>query len=213
MVKIISFDLDGTLINWNFANSLWFEGISRRYAERWGLGQEAALKEITRRYDGIGMERLEWYDIGYWWKEFDLGGSWKDLVNQCRLNVRAYPEVHEVLDELHKRFKLMVITNGRRDLAEVELEQSDLGKYFDWFFSATSDFKILKKTGAFYSDILKAIGVAPAEVVHVGDNWVFDYLAPMEAGIKAFFLDREGKRSGEGVVRNLREFSRRLVGK
>lgn len=210
MAKVISFDLDGTLINWDFANSLWFEGISKRYAERWGVSQEKELKEITHRYDGVGMERLEWYDIGYWWKEFGLGGSWKDLVEQCKSNVKTYPDVHDVLGELHKRFKLMVITNGRRDLAEVEIEQSGLGKYFDWFFSATSDFKILKKTGAFYSDILKAIGMAPEDVVHVGDNWVFDYLAPREIGIRAFFLDRDGKQSGEFVVKDLKEFSRKL---
>ena len=211
MTKIISFDLDGTLINWDFANSLWFDGISKCYAERWGLSPEKALREIKRRYDGVGMERLEWYDINYWWKEFDLGGSWKDLVEQCQSRVRTYPEVHEVLEGLHRRFKLMVITNEARELAEVEIEQAGLKKYIDWMFSATSDFGLVKKTGAFYSDILKAIGISPAEVVHVGDNWVFDYLAPRETGIRAFFLDRNGKQSGEHVVRNLREFSRQLL--
>ena len=211
MIKVVSFDLDGTLIDWTFANSLWFEGISKRYAERWRLGQEEALREITRRYDGVGMERLEWYDIDYWWKEFELGESWKDLVEQCRSNVRAYPEVHEVLEELHRRFKIMVITNGARELAEVEIEQAGLKGYFDKMFSATSDFGLVKKTGEFYSDILKEIGTSPAEVVHIGDNWVFDYLAPREAGIRAFFLDRDGKQSGDFVVRDLKEFSRQLI--
>jgi len=211
MIKVVSFDLDGTLIDWTFANSLWFEGISKRYAERWRLSQEEALREITRRYDGVGMERLEWYDIDYWWKEFELGESWKDLVEQCRSNVRAYPEVHEVLEELHRRFKIMVITNGARELAEVEIEQAGLKGYFDKMFSATSDFGLVKKTGEFYSDILKEIGTSPAEVVHIGDNWVFDYLAPREAGIRAFFLDRDGKQSGDFVVRDLKEFSRQLI--
>lgn len=211
MIKVVSFDLDGTLIDWTFANSLWFEGISKRYAERWRLSQEEALREITRRYDGVGMERLEWYDIKYWWKEFDLRGGWTDLVEQCKSNVGTYPDVHEVLDALHKRFRLIVITNGARELAEVEIEQAGLKKYFDRMFSATSDFGIVKKTGEFYLDILKTVGVSPAEVVHIGDNWVFDYLAPREAGIKAFFLDREGKQSGDFVVRDLMEFSRRLL--
>jgi len=211
MIKVISFDLDGTLIDWTFAESLWFDGISRLYAERWGLKPEKARQEITRRYDGVGMEKLEWYDINYWWKEFGLGGSWMDLVEQCRSNVRTYPEVHEVLEKLHRRFKLMVITNGARELAEVEIEQADLKDYIDWTFSATSDFGLVKKTGEFYLKILKAVGVSPAEVVHVGDKWIFDYLAPREAGIRAFFLDRDGKQSGEFVVRNLREFSRQLL--
>jgi putative hydrolase of the HAD superfamily len=212
MIKVVSFDLDGTLIDWTFANSLWFEGISKRYAERWRLGQGEALREITRRYDGVGMERLEWYDINYWWKEFELGGSWRDLVEQCQSNVRAYPEVHEVLEELHRRFKIIVITNGARKLAEVEIEHAGLRGYFDRMFSATSDFGLVKKTGEFYSDILKEIGASPTDVVHIGDNWVFDYLAPRDAGIRAFFLDRDGEQSGDFVVRDLREFSRRLSG-
>jgi len=211
MTKVVSFDLDGTLIDWTFSESLWYEGISKLYAQRWGLSSGEARREVTRRYDRVGMERLEWYDIKYWWKEFELGGSWTDLVEQCRSKVRAYPEVHEVLEGLHRRFKLMVITNGVRELAEVEIEQADLKHYFDQMFSATSDFGLVKKTGEFYSDILKAVGISPAEVVHVGDNWVFDYLAPREAGIQAFFIDRDGKQSGEFVVRNLREFSRQLL--
>jgi len=211
MTKVVSFDLDGTLIDWTFSESLWYEGISKLYAQRWGLSSGEARREVTRRYDGVGMERLEWYDIKYWWKEFELGGSWTDLVEQCRSEVRAYPEVHEVLEGLHRRFKLMVITNGVRELAEVEIEQADLKHYFDQVFSATSDFRLVKKTGEFYSDILKTVGISPAEMVHVGDNWVFDYLAPREASIRAFFLDRDGKQSGEFVVRNLREFSRQLL--
>jgi len=211
MTKVVSFDLDGTLIDRTFMDSLWFEGFSRRYAERWGVSQEEALREVTRRYDGVGMERLEWYDIDYWWKEFELRGSWRDLVDEFRSNVRAYPEVHEVLDELHRRFKLIVITNGARELVEVETEQAGLNDYIDRMFSATSDFGLVKKTSEFYLDILKAVGVSTAEVVHVGDNWVFDYLAPREACIRAFFLDRDGKQSGESVVRDLKEFSRQLL--
>jgi HAD superfamily hydrolase (TIGR01549 family) len=211
MAKVISFDLDGTLIDWTFADSLWFEGISKLYAERWGMSPKEALQEIKRRYYDIGIERTEWYDINYWWKEFELGGSWRDLVEQCKSNVRAYPEVNEVLEKLHRRFKLMVITNAIRELAEVEVEQAGLKSYFDRMFSATSDFGLVKKTGEFYSDILKMASASPAEVVHVGDNWVFDYLAAREAGIKAFFLDRDGKQSGEFVVRDLSEFSRQLI--
>jgi len=211
MTKVVSFDLDGTLIDRKFMDSLWFEGFSRCYAERWGVSQDEALNEITRRYDGVGMERLEWYDINYWWKEFELRGSWRDLIHELRSNVRAYPEVHEVLDELHRRFKLIVITNGARELVEVETEQAGLNDYIDRMFSATSDFGLVKKTSEFYLDILKEVGVSTAEVVHVGDNWVFDYLAPREAGIRAFFLDRDGKQSGESVVRDLKEFSRQLL--
>jgi putative hydrolase of the HAD superfamily len=206
--RIISFDLDGTLINWDFAEALWFRGMSEEYAKRWGLDLREAMDEVKRRYDAVGMERLEWYDIEYWWREFDLPGSWRELAERCRHAVGTYPEVHEVLGWLRERCdEMIVVTNGCRELSEIELEQSGIGRYVDRLFSVTSDFRTVKKDGSVYRRILAAIGASPDEVVHVGDNWIFDYLAPREAGIRAFFLDREGRSSGDGVVGDLREFA------
>lgn len=211
MIKIVSFDLDGTLIDWTFANSFWFDRVSRLYAERRGVSYAEALQYISRRYDEVGMDNLEWYDIDYWWKEFDFTTDWKQLVNECRPNVRAYPDSRETLEKLHRRFKLIVISNSLREFAEIEIEESGFKSYFDRIFSATSDFGVVKKTGEFYLKVLKEIDASPSEVVHIGDNWVFDYLAPREAGIQAFCIDREGKQSGEFVVRDLKEFSRKLL--
>ncbi|MFH1821442.1 MAG: HAD family hydrolase [Methanobacteriota archaeon] len=211
MAKIVSFDLDGTLVDWTFADTFWFDCMARLYAERWGVSHPEALKEVRRRYEEVGMNNIEWYNIKHWWKEFDFSGGWKRLINECRPKVRAYPDSRETLERLHGKFKLIVITNGVRELAEVEVEESSFKGYFDRVFSATSDFGLVKKTGEFYLGVLKEIGASPAEVVHVGDNYAFDYLAPREAGIRAFYLDREGKHSGEFVVRDLREFSRRML--
>ena len=54
------------------------------------------------------------------------------------------------------------------------------------------------------------MGVEPEEVAHVGDSWDFDYIAAREAGIRAFYLDRNGKAEGQDVVRDLGEFEARL---
>jgi putative hydrolase of the HAD superfamily len=211
MIKIVSFDLDGTLVDWSFADAFWFDCMARLYSSRWGLSFQESLQEIKRRYNQVGMDNLEWYNIEYWWREFGFGGSWRDLIDECRPKVRPYPDAREALEALRQKFKLIVITNGIRELAEVEIEESGFKEYFDRVFSATSDFGLVKKTGDFYLGVLREIGASPAEVVHVGDNYVFDYLAPREAGIRAFFLDREGRQSGDFVVRDLREFSRRLL--
>lgn len=205
--RIISLDLDGTLINWDFADALWFQGMAELYARRWGMGMSEAMEEIRRRYDEVGMERLEWYDINYWWRKFDLPGHWMDLVERCRHRIRTYPEVGEVLGRLGEVCdRIVVVTNGSRELSEIELRQSGLDRYVDRLFSVTSDFGQVKKNGSAYVRVLKEMGASPEDVVHVGDNWLFDYLAPREAGITAYFLDREGARSGDNVVRDLVEF-------
>lgn len=211
MVKIVSFDLDGTLVDWTFADAFWFNCMARLYSERWGLSFHEALREIRRRYDEVGMDNLAWYNIGYWWREFCFEGSWKDLIEECRPKVRPYADAQEALEWLHGRFRLIVITNGIRELADVEVKEAGFEKYFDRVFSATTDFGVVKKTGDFYLRVLAEIGARADEVVHIGDNYVFDYLAPREAGIRAFFLDREGKHSGDFVVRNLLEFTKLLL--
>ncbi|MGQ9788614.1 MAG: HAD family hydrolase [Candidatus Hadarchaeaceae archaeon] len=210
MVRIISFDLDGTLVDWTFADAFWFDCMARMYSERWGLSFPEARLEIRRKYDEVGMDNLAWYNIGYWWKRFGFEGSWAELIEECRYKVRPYPDAKEALDRLHDKFKLIVITNCIRELAEVEVKESGFERYFHRLFSATTDFGLVKKTGDFYLKILAEIGASADEVVHVGDNYAFDFLAPQEAGIRAFFLDREGKHSGDFVVRDLLEFSRRV---
>ncbi|MEM2874516.1 MAG: HAD family hydrolase [Candidatus Hadarchaeales archaeon] len=206
---IISLDLDGTLINWDFADALWFQGMAEMYSRRWGMGVSEAMEEIRRMYDEVGMERLEWYDINYWWGRFDLPGHWMDLVERCRHRIGTYPEVKEVLSRLRGACdRMIVVTNGSRELSEIELEHSGLDRLVDRLFSVTSDFRQVKKNGSVYRAVLREMDASPEEVVHIGDNWLFDYLAPREAGITAYFLDRDNTRSGENVVRDLVEFER-----
>jgi len=211
MVKLISFDLDGTLIDWAFADSFWFDCMARLYVEKNGGSHKDARNEVRRRYEEVGMDNIKWYNIGHWWKEFGFTGDWNDLINECRPKVRAYPDAKETLERLSRRFKLIVITNGIRELAEVEIEESGFGKYFDRVFSATTDFGLVKKTGEFYLSILDKLNSPAEAVVHIGDNYAFDYLAPREAGIQSFFLDRSGEHSGDFVVKDLKEFVRKML--
>jgi FMN phosphatase YigB (HAD superfamily) len=47
------------------------------------------------------------------------------------------------------------------------------------------------------------MGVGPSQVIHVGDNWQFDFIAPKEAGIKAFYLDRKRQNNHQNSVASL----------
>ena len=42
MIRIISLDMDGTLVNSRFVDKVWMEGMPRLYAERTGLDLPAA---------------------------------------------------------------------------------------------------------------------------------------------------------------------------
>ena len=75
---------------------------------------------------------------------------------------------------------------------------------------AASDYKQLK-TPDFYREMCNVLKVNPEQVVHVGDNWQFDFLAPQEVGIKAFYLDRKDQDRKPDTLSNLAELKAYLM--
>ncbi|MHC1599567.1 MAG: hypothetical protein ACXQS5_01925, partial [Candidatus Methanospirareceae archaeon] len=62
-IKVVSFDVDGTLVSQGFADCVWLQGIPQAYAEKEGLSFEQAFEFVKSEYDKIGDNRIEWYNI------------------------------------------------------------------------------------------------------------------------------------------------------
>ena len=63
MIRFISLDMDGTLVNSRFVDKVWMEGMPRLYADRTGLDFQDAKEYVIGEYMKIGSDRLEWYDL------------------------------------------------------------------------------------------------------------------------------------------------------
>ena len=211
MAKIISFDMDGTLVNSEFTDWVWLHGIPKLYAEKTGLPFEKAKHLVVEEYLKVGEGAIEWYDIKYWFRFFKLEQSWKVLMERYVDKISIYPNVNHILERLKDRFQLVLTSNAGREFIDVEMEATGLGRYFDRIFSATSDFGEVKKTVGFYQRICQILGVRPQKIVHVGDHYEFDYLVPGSLGIHAFYLDRSGEQNGEFVLRDLRDLEEKLA--
>jgi putative hydrolase of the HAD superfamily len=198
-VKMVSFDAEGTLVTPDFSYAVWFESIPERYAERNGIDFEMARKVIEEEYRKVGDQRLEWYDVRYWFEKLDLGTP-DQVMQRCGSKVRYYPEVKEVLASLSGRYKLVVASGSTRDFLHHLLQ--DIEPYFTRIFSSLTDYKQLK-TPEFYLQMCRAMEVKPSQVVHVGDNWQFDFVAPKEVGIQAFYLDRKRQTNHQNAVASL----------
>jgi putative hydrolase of the HAD superfamily len=202
--------MDGTLIDPEFTDWVWGQGIPSLYGGKVGLPFEAAKAFVVKEYEKVGEGAVEWYDIKYWFCLFQLEGSWKDLMKQFVDKIKVYPDVNHILDRFKERFPLILTSNAGREFIEIEMEATGLGQYFDRIFSATSDFRVVKKTTEFYQQVCHTLNVHPEEIVHVGDHYDFDYLVPRTVGIQAFYLDRSGERKGEFVLRSLGELEEKL---
>ena len=203
-IRVVSFDMEGTLIDHNFSDLFWETDIPTLYGWKHGLDLEAARERVLSEYKQIGDERPEWYDAGYWFTRLGLEGDIRELLNRRREDCRVYPEAHPVLERLSGRYPLIISSNTMREFLEVQLLK--LPPIFDQVFSATSDFGMVKKSKDFYHRICQMLGVPPNEVAHVGDNQRFDYEAAKKAGVNAYHLDRTGDSEGYHVVRELTEF-------
>jgi FMN phosphatase YigB (HAD superfamily) len=199
----LSFDLDGTLVELAFTELVWHHGIPALYARKNGLDQEQARAFVLEEYRKVGDGALEWYDLAYWFRFFDLSGTEGDLLKQYASAVRVYPEVHEVIGMLREHFTLIILSNAAQVFIEVEMREGALAGYFTHVFSATSDFRLVKKSPAFYRMICDRLRIDPRHLTHVGDHREFDYHIPRSLGITALHLDRKGEQRGHDVLTDL----------
>jgi HAD superfamily hydrolase (TIGR01549 family) len=205
-IKIVSFDVEGTLVTTDFSYAIWFEGIPQRYAERHGLTIEQAKNIVRTEYEKIGDQRPEWYDIKYWFTKFDLGNH-EPSMEQYHHKVGYYPEVMETLTSFSKNYKLIATSGSAREFLSHLLR--DIEPHFYRVFSSTSDQK-QPKTQAFYLKICQDLKVMPGQILHVGDNWQFDYVSARDIGINAVFLDRNGTGNFQDSINNLKGLQDRL---
>jgi len=206
--KLISFDLDSTLVDPAYTTFVWEIGIPQLYARKNDTSLSEAKSIVIAEYKRIGDSRLEWYDIKYWFKYFGLPGRWENLLAEHRDKIRPFPEVKEVMEDLVQYFELIVTSNAAREFVEVELKEAEIEDYFTRIFSATTDFRQVKKTPQFYRRICEIMGASPSNTIHVGDHYEFDYVVPKSLGMDAYYLDRDGKKPKDSfTVKNLREFA------
>ena len=203
MIRIISLDMDGTLVNSRFVDKVWMEGMPRLYAERTGLDLAAAREYVIGEYMKIGSDHLEWYDLKFWIDKFGLSIGKEELLELYEDEIEVYPEVEEVLELLSENYELVVTSNAAREFIDIELD--GLQGYFREVFSATSDFREVKKSPLLYGAICAHLDARPVEVLHIGDDYSYDYESALDAGLDALFLDRKGERQGPEVIGDLRE--------
>ena len=147
-------------------------------------------------------------------REDDDKGWWRDLVERLcdRISPRIdpfdrdaffeaayehfaaagvrelFPEVREVLDALLPRYELAVVSNFDGRLRMI-LQHLEISKYFRHVF-LSSELGADKPDPLIYERALEVSGLAPNEVLHVGDDPERDWAAASSAGLEVFRLNR-----------------------
>jgi putative hydrolase of the HAD superfamily len=106
--------------------------------------------------------------------------------------LEPYPEVHRVLDSLHRRgVPLAVCSNWDWDLLEA-LDEVRLRERVDVIVSSAWA-GARKPHPRIFQDTLEQLGVPPERALFVGDTWGPDVVGPRALGMDALYLQRSGR--------------------
>jgi len=202
MIKIVSFDLDKTLIDSSFVEFVWMVEIPQLYARKSGMSFDHAKSHVFREYERIGSNDIRWFLPDYWFNLFNLDETPEEVFQSHLDKVNIYPEVPSVLERLSQKYELIIASNSLRYVIEMVLEY--LPPYFTHIFSSLSDYRE-RKTPAFYERICQSLEIDPTSMIHVGDDWVYDVESPQKTGIQSFYLDRTGEKCGTFIINDLQE--------
>jgi len=122
--------------------------------------------------------------LGY---SIELADEAMDLFLNHRNRVEPFADVMPALRELGGRYRLVSVTNGNSDVAKTPLRG-----LFDLSLTA-ADVGAQKPDPALFVSALEWAGIRSAQAVHVGDDPLRDVDAARRIGMRAVWVNREGK--------------------
>ena len=115
----------------------------------------------------------------------------------ARNNVELYPDTLPALERIASRMPLVSISNGNADLEIIGLHH-----LFHARLNA-SGVGVAKPHPQIFLAAAEALGMAPEDILHVGDDPLLDVVGAREAGMRTVWLNRTGERWSHGPAPDL----------
>ncbi len=196
--SIISFDIDGTLVDFLSMLNAALEVVGQSLADLGGTAlssqQLQALRHETAsdpKFTGAKLEilRRESFRRAALSVGFDpdkhTDDLWRLFLTSRQPYRHLYPDVTPSLEILKSHgIRIVAASNGNTPLRE-----SPLAEYFEaWFYA--EEMGVAKPAMGFYQEAILRLSAKPEEIVHVGDSLAEDYLPALSCGMGALLLHR-----------------------
>lgn len=185
MYKHIVFDIDGTLIDTEFAVLHSLQDILKDV-----LGQKFSLKELEFTLGITGEKALKQLKVTDIQKTLEL---WNEKLELYKDKVVVFEGIKDLLQTLTQReYQLGIVTSKTRNEYKVEVTPFELDKYFDIIICAddTSNHKPNPEPLLKYLELSQ---VDLKEIIYIGDS-VYDYECATSANIDFAFAKWGNKR-------------------
>ena len=164
-------------------------GLSTRIEEVWRAWSELYF-EATQLAPFRTLREIEAQILPRVLRQFDVGADaapYVELFFQVTTTIELYPETCEVLNALG-RVRSAIVSNADHEHVAA------------WNFSLPVEFILISESvrahkphRLVFERALERLGLAPHEVLHVGDSDVDDVKGAKEAGLRVAWVNRDGR--------------------
>ena len=172
---------------------------------------QKAKDHVLKEYDRIGPNDIRWYSPEFWFRHFKIDSKPEETFKTNAGKIRFYPEVASTIEKLSHKYPLIISSGIPTKYIEIAIQR--FTHYFSGLFSPISDIQTTKKNEIFYIHVCRSLSIKPSSLVHIGDDYEYDYVSPRKIGAKSIFLDRNGEKPGKHVIRDLTELDEPLGAK
>jgi putative hydrolase of the HAD superfamily len=213
MFKAVFFDMDDTLCDFTSserqARRIMCEEVARDYNLDSSLVEEAYRTislEALKRHPNMEVNLSLWptvqdFRAEAWGRVFSKLGLRNyepapSLAAQHerirREHLRLYPDALPILNALHGRFHLVLVSNGPADVQRDEANLLGLSRFFEtMLFEGELGFG--KPDRKVFDLALSHARSAPAEAIFVGDSLLTDVQGAKGAGLQTVWVNRNGR--------------------
>lgn len=111
-----------------------------------------------------------------------------EYLQKAPLNKALFPGAMELLEYLHPRYTLHIITNGFDDVQKVKMEANDLNRFFTTV-TTSEEAKAKKPDEAIFLLALKKASAHASESLMIGDDYDVDMLGAKNVGMDQVLFD------------------------
>ncbi len=212
MRKAVFFDLDDTIFDHQYCRRAALRNLAERYPVLGGV-TPAELEVLHERHlqnthtlllDGkisVAQARLERIRLLFAELETELdaaslGAASRLFRNTYEESRRPVPGAVPLIDELKKRAKIGVITNGLAGTQRSKIACCGLEGQIDALV-ISEEAGVRKPDRRIFEIALAMTGCRPEDAIMVGDSWRHDVLGARAAGVAAVWFNRYGERNPE----------------
>lgn len=220
-VKALSFDLFGTLINYDiWRDELVFVEAKLREADlgadpehilrKW-LDVSLRMRGSQERFRTVRDALAEGLDLVFGEEGIRAdAGEWSRGLLELWVRLAPHADAAACLEAL-ARWPKCVLSNYDEGNLRLHLEMTDLDRHFGFALSSEAA-RCYKPDPRIFLQAVAKLGVEPHEVLHIGDSATEDVAGAKRAGSRACFVDRksrgvarDGPDAPDVVVRSLAE--------